>query len=453
MNILNISLTATIFIFIIILIRKFFLYKISKQIFLYCWILLLIRLLIPVPIYSRFSVETILDIIKYNDQMYANVITFNKSISSFLKIFWLNYHFTFIIIWFIVMIILAFSIVLAYFKNFRKFRFSKPINNAFIQTWKEKHSIKRNYSIRTLHIQSPLTFGVFSPVILLPENMDLENQKFVEFVLLHEYIHIKKFHSVLKFFLLIVCCLNWFNPFVWIMFSCMNNDMELACDEFVIEEIGLNKRKDYAKFLIKAQASHEKRVLYSYLKNDAIEQRLIAIMKVKKETNCARIASWLIVALVALFFLTSSSYFRVLADRPCLMKTDDEIYSNKVNNTYTPPKENVLVRNGLSNSHLINSGVTAVYDNDKNDFNYNVNSMININLSISVNRSINYIPTGVIGYILNGVEHELYVGALEGLNINFTTTTTGHYLFYLTNASSEPLQVNYISITEKGGET
>lgn len=49
----------------------------------------------------------------------------------------------------------------------------------------------------------------------------------------------------------VVCAVFWANPLVWIMRRCIARDLELACDEQVIDELPRHRRKDYAMLLVR----------------------------------------------------------------------------------------------------------------------------------------------------------------------------------------------------------
>ena len=128
---------------------------------------------------------------------------------------------------------------------------SLPVSNDFIKSWLSTHRMKRSISIRQFsRFTAPLTYGVFRPVILMPMSTDWENTKALQYVLAHEYVHIRRFDSVTKLVLTAVLCVHWFNPLVWMMYILANRDIELSCDEAVVRLFGENTRAAYARMLI-----------------------------------------------------------------------------------------------------------------------------------------------------------------------------------------------------------
>lgn len=438
----------SIYIIIATLFRKVFLYKISKQIFIYFWTFLSIRLLLPFPIKYKYSIHTLLDLLKYQNNSNTNIVMLRTSINSILQISDGRYRWLIYFIWLSISLGLFTLVAIMYVKSIKVFRLSQSVNNQFVDNWKKQHHLHRNYSIRLAQVKSPLTYGTLHPIILLPVNFDFNDKTHIELVLLHEFTHIKKFHSLLKLIILIVLCINWFNPFVWIMYKYVNNDMEMACDQFVVQEIGIERKKEYAKFLLAIHSSSgRKNILHNYFCKDAVEERLTAIVKTKRKVFNASSSLLAISFFIVCFFLTDSAYLKMEADKPCIMKTDDEVTST----AYVPPREIVKLNGGISRPHLISSGVTAVYESDAGDLDFDCYTTVIIELSVSKNEVLQGWPSGVIGYCLNGKEYELYAGTLKDKKIEFVTNQEGHYSFYLINACSESINVHGIKIL-KGGD-
>ena len=126
-------------------------------------------------------------------------------------------------------------------------------------------------------------------------------------ILLHEFVHIRRFDAVKKLFATAALCIHWFNPAVWIMYSLFSRDIELACDEAVIRHTGLDAKANYARVLI---AMEEKKSglapLCSSFSKNSIEERITAIMKAKRTTLFSIILASLIIFTAAGMFATSA---------------------------------------------------------------------------------------------------------------------------------------------------
>ena len=133
-------------------------------------------------------------------------------------------------------------------------------------------------------ISAPLTYGIFRPVILMPKKMDWKNEKQLQYVLSHEYVHIYRYDTVTKLIVTLALCIHWFNPFVWVMYILLNRDIELACDESVIRQFGEKSKSAYSLMLINMEAT--KSGLLPFCNNfskNAIEERITAVMKINMD--------------------------------------------------------------------------------------------------------------------------------------------------------------------------
>ncbi len=158
-------------------------------------------------------------------------------------------------------------------------------------------------------ISSPLTFGIIRPVILLPGITDLENRENLYYILEHEMTHIRRWDSVRKIFLAAVVTLHWFNPVVWVMYFLANRDIELACDERVLQKAGGEKRAAYARVLVEwAAAVPENNLMASHLMQDFMKERIVNIMNWKKMTiTGAMVSVMLLSGAVTVFAMTPSA--------------------------------------------------------------------------------------------------------------------------------------------------
>lgn len=97
------------------------------------------------------------------------------------------------------------------------------------------------------YVDSPFVLGVLSPKIYLPTQVPEEERRFV---VAHEQHHIRRLDHVWKLLAFLALCLHWFNPLVWLSFVLAGKDMEMSCDEGVIQKLGSHLRGDYAQTLL-----------------------------------------------------------------------------------------------------------------------------------------------------------------------------------------------------------
>ncbi|MCB6356141.1 M56 family metallopeptidase [Blautia wexlerae] len=320
MSLLQMSFLGTVIILLIVVLRAVLINRLPKKTFLILWWIALIRLLVPFPIKSVTSIYSLLQSI-YSDinpvrtaqtttflPIHGNMPEIANGLSeamvqrtesiSILSVIWLAG------------LLLCFGFfAVSYIKCYREFRFSLPVENDILEAWKEKHPLKRSLSIRqTETIAAPLSYGVIRPVILMPKNTEWKNIYQLRYVLEHEYVHIRRLDMLTKLIMIAAVCIHWFNPLVWVMYILFNRDLELSCDETVVRRFGMDIKSVYATALISME---EKKsgltpLCNSFSKN-AIEERIRAIMKIKKTSKFAVIISAVLVICVTGGFATSAS--------------------------------------------------------------------------------------------------------------------------------------------------
>ena len=155
------------------------------------------------------------------------------------------------VVWGVGVLACAVFFGMAYWKCRKEFQTSFPVGNDFTKNWLSVHQQRRRIFIRqSSRFSAPLTYGVFHPVILMPTSTKWENTDSLEYVLAHEYVHIRRFGSIRKLALIVVLCVHWFNPLVWGMYVLANRDIELSCDEAVVRLFGESAKMAYARALI-----------------------------------------------------------------------------------------------------------------------------------------------------------------------------------------------------------
>lgn len=191
-----------------------------------------------------------------------------------------------------------------YLRGLFCFRTSLPVQEAYVEEWLREHPLKRSVSIRQSdRITAPLTCGLFRPVILMPKKNDWNNTIQLEYVLLHEYVHICRFDAVIKLIIVLALCIHWFNPFVWALYVLFNRDLELSCDEKVLRRFGETERAAYARTLIDMAAVQSGFIAFgNHFGRNAVEERVVAIMKWREASFYKKLlAAVLIVGVLAVF--------------------------------------------------------------------------------------------------------------------------------------------------------
>lgn len=97
------------------------------------------------------------------------------------------------------------------------------------------------------NIPSPFVIGILCPRIYIPFHLGKEEQ---EYILKHEKYHIKRKDYIIKPAAFLLVCIYWFHPLVWISYFLMVRDMEMSCDEYVLQDMGERICKDYSMSLL-----------------------------------------------------------------------------------------------------------------------------------------------------------------------------------------------------------
>ena len=314
MSLLQMSFAGGILILAVIVIRALAINMLPKKAFNALWGISVVRLMIPFSIQSVFSVYSLMGShAPGNGSQTIRVLPIGASgqaiplTSSVLNA--ANAVSTWTVVWAAGVLVCAVLFSLAYWKCRKEFQTSIPVGNDFTENWLSVHQQGRRISIRQSgRFSAPLTYGVLHPVILMPTSTKWENTDSLAYVLAHEYVHIRRFDSIRKLVLIVVLCVHWFNPLVWVMYILANRDIELSCDEAVVRLFGENAKAAYARALISMEETRSGLTpLCNNFSKNGIEERIIAIMKIKRTTVFSFIMTGLIVAGTATMFATSAN--------------------------------------------------------------------------------------------------------------------------------------------------
>lgn len=334
MTLLQMSFSGAILILVIIILRTAAINRLPKKIFMALWGIAVLRLLLP---FSIPSILSIYSLVGRNTAVYDTIV--DTPAVSFIpgtageqsvlenvdaQILQNNVSVAVpFIIWCIGTMLCGAFFIAAYTRCRFEFQASFPVENSFTAVWLEEHSLKRPIEIRQSgRIQAPLTYGIFHPVILMPKKTDWEDEQRLQYILLHEYVHICHFDAVIKIILAIALCIHWFNPMVWAMYILCNRDIELVCDESVVRKMGQSSRSTYARTLISMEEKNSLTPLCNNFSRNAIEGRVTAIMKTKKVTLAAIIISVVLLAAISIMFATSMKKDEVTKEEKHIEKFD-----------------------------------------------------------------------------------------------------------------------------------
>ena len=344
MSLLQMSLSGALVIAAIILLRMLGLYKFRPKMFFALWFIALLRLLMPIAVPSPTSVVNLLQIpvagvfdllpvpvVENKPQIYIDqemTVTpghaleydnMGMPMGTFQVGDILSYERympvapfepliePLTLAWLIGVVIFGIVFTVAYSKHRRHFADSIPVNVAVIDDWLKAHKLRRKISIRMSNRTiTPLTYGIYRPVILLPASTDWTNISELEYVLTHEFVHIKRFDALTKIIATVALGIHWFNPFAWVMYFLLNRDMETSCDETVVNMYGLRSKRGYALTLVgMVERGGYLPALHSNFSKHAIEERIKLIMKMRRNTFLGAIATVALIGIMVAVFATN----------------------------------------------------------------------------------------------------------------------------------------------------
>ena len=177
-----------------------------------------------------------------------------------------------------------------------------------ISYWRLRRRVREAVILRDNIYQSenagsPFVLGIIQPKIYLPYSVD---SGALAYVIAHEQAHIRRrdhWWKPLGFLLLTV---HWFDPLLWLSYILLCRDIELACDERVIREMGNEQRADYTHALVSCSVSRRSIAACPLAFGEVgVKTRVKSVMNYKKPAFWIILASVLICAAAAVCFLTN----------------------------------------------------------------------------------------------------------------------------------------------------
>ena len=153
------------------------------------------------------------------------------------------------------------------------------------------------------NVSSPFVFGIIKPRIYLPFKM---NGQDLEHVVAHEHAHIRRKDHWWKPFGFLLLTIHWFNPLMWMAYVLLCRDIELACDEKVIKELGNEQRGDYTQALVACSVNRRMIAACPLAFGEvSVKERVKSVMNYKKPAFWVIIISVIVCVGVAVCFLTN----------------------------------------------------------------------------------------------------------------------------------------------------
>ena len=369
---LSMSLSAGVLILLTALLRRFAGNRLPRRMYIALWDIAALRLLVPLTLPKQLSIsalfpspsameETVTEgAFMQADVIYPQMTTSETPVT--LSGISSNQTNILIIVWAVVALALAVYFVAAYLRSTRAFAQSLPDDDPRCAAFLCAHPTKRRVQIRiSSRIASPLSYGLLHPVILLPKGM---NRDGLPFVLEHEMMHIRALDAWRKLFVLAALCLHWFNPTVFILFLLVNRDMELLCDERVLMQRATSSKRAYALTLLDMEAARSAAPTMSCFRMTGIEERILAMKNIKKNTPLTRLVASTLVA--ASCFGMVSAVPAVADEKVFIIKAEDALVTRE--GSLVTSEDSLVLSSGSTEdsaySYVVYNGETSASESD-----------------------------------------------------------------------------------------
>ena len=161
----------------------------------------------------------------------------------------------------------------------------------------------KNNVYQSENVGSPFVLGVIKPKIYLPFQMDGQS---LEHVIAHEESHIRRRDHWWKPAGFLLLAIHWFNPMVWLGYTLLCRDIELACDEKVIRQMDNESKADYTQALVACSVNRRGIAACPLAFGEVgVKERVKSVMHYRKPAFWIIIVSVFSCIAVAVCFLTN----------------------------------------------------------------------------------------------------------------------------------------------------
>ena len=124
----------------------------------------------------------------------------------------------------------------------------ESLEAAVLETGLHGGKIGRSFLYRSKEVREPFLIGFREPVLILPDRE--YSAPVLHFIFLHECYHMRHRDMLYKLFMLFIQSLLWFQPLIYLLKAISYQDVEVACDEAVVEGKDMSARKEYGYALL-----------------------------------------------------------------------------------------------------------------------------------------------------------------------------------------------------------
>lgn len=297
-NLIKTTIVCSLGICLLLFLKRYLFKKFSKRFNYYIWLIIVFRMLL-----FLFNYTIVYEVKEPKENALGNNITQIDISTDNNLMLYVAY------LWLFVTIVIAVYTFIKYtrFKNLVvdvSYDIEDNDINCIYKNLLKELNIKKKIELRgSDELISPAGMGLFKSYIFLPDYSYSKSE--LTWILKHELMHFKNKDILIKFLVLSVRIIYWFNPLVYVMSNRVNLDYELCCDESVIYNCSFNDKKEYALALIKSiKLSKEcnRGILLTDFNRTNLEKRLESIISKKFKNS--------VFVVIILCLLSSITYFK-----------------------------------------------------------------------------------------------------------------------------------------------
>jgi beta-lactamase regulating signal transducer with metallopeptidase domain len=157
-------------------------------------------------------------------------------------------------------------------------------------------------------VSPALNAGIY-PTIVMPEQMAEQDTERIEFALRHEMTHLKRRDHLVCLLLVILRIVYWFNPVVWLASKQIKMDMETACDSAAVRPMDRDVTKRYAETVLDMYATEKVRFVLGmglHSTKKTAERRVRGIFMRKRSSIPSKAAAAVLAAVLLVACFTTA---------------------------------------------------------------------------------------------------------------------------------------------------
>lgn len=152
-------------------------------------------------------------------------------------------------------------------------------------------------------IETAFILGFIRPKIYIPMGMSPASRRHI---LAHERTHLEKGDHWLKMAGFVALAVHWFNPLVWLAYVLLCKDIELACDERVVQFMALEERKAYSAALLNCSTNRAHFAACPVAFGEvSVKQRIKTVLNYRRPSFWISLLGVVAIGFVAICLMTS----------------------------------------------------------------------------------------------------------------------------------------------------